>query len=407
MAPSDAQVKETRRDVHDSQQHDERPSPPKSASESASTSQAIRATSPLKAPLTHALPPKPAVHTIPPRPSLVDTSARASSMRGKEKERRRSNGSSKPVVSDEFGPLPPDWEVRRPRNATSEDQVYYFNSRTEVSQWIRPTFKQSGKTSPSRSPNDEDDQEFTGFRAGRQEERDHASPDETRSERRHDSYRPSDRDDPPSREVSVSLSYNDRHYRPSETSDRMTSRGLDQRDASPNRVRILDKGNQVSTDSPTHIDRAQLSRRSPPRQHSPVRDPDRRPVRVPSVDNYLPNERSREFSSVHGDAHRSSRPDLRDQDSLARDARSRHTHPDHLVSNFSQSRSRREHNASSESALLSERSTLFAVITSMAGVLRPIWTKSSRMRCVQCPSYMPNYAFLAVKALYVISSSFS
>ncbi|TDL24457.1 hypothetical protein BD410DRAFT_785929 [Rickenella mellea] len=115
--------------------------------------------------VTHALPPKPAVAPAPPGPfrataqmSLMEASTMANPMvRTQDKEKRRVNGSPSKSISssDDLGPLPPDWEVRRPRNQDTAGQVYYFNIRTEVSQWTRPV--EGGNAASPHSPRREKD----------------------------------------------------------------------------------------------------------------------------------------------------------------------------------------------------------------------------------------------------------
>ncbi|KAI0336601.1 hypothetical protein GY45DRAFT_1237603, partial [Cubamyces sp. BRFM 1775] len=98
------------------------------------------------APMTHALPPKPVLVAPlfrPPSPARSGT--RASSMVHRHK---KSNGPGKSSTAADGGdPLPPDWEIRYPRDGSKD--VYYFNVKTETSTWERPRLPLSG-TPPNR-----------------------------------------------------------------------------------------------------------------------------------------------------------------------------------------------------------------------------------------------------------------
>ncbi|KAH9887315.1 hypothetical protein C8Q73DRAFT_748644 [Cubamyces lactineus] len=87
------------------------------------------------APLTHALPPKPVL--VPPLfrpPSPARSGTRASSMVHRPK---KSNGPGKSNMAADGGdPLPPDWEIRYPRDGSKG--IYYYNVKTETSTWERP-----------------------------------------------------------------------------------------------------------------------------------------------------------------------------------------------------------------------------------------------------------------------------
>ncbi|KAI0646652.1 hypothetical protein C8Q79DRAFT_908939, partial [Trametes meyenii] len=97
--------------------------------------------------LVHGLPPKPVL--IPPRyrpPSPAGPGTLASSMVHRPKT---SNGLGKPhAASDGGDPLPPDWEVRYPRDGTKE--AYFYNVKTEQSTWERPKLLSSGRSSPTK-----------------------------------------------------------------------------------------------------------------------------------------------------------------------------------------------------------------------------------------------------------------
>ncbi|KAG1849654.1 hypothetical protein DFJ58DRAFT_662380, partial [Suillus subalutaceus] len=94
--------------------------------------------------LTHALPPKPIVSSVPfmhpSDPSIIEATAMAARV-----DRDKKNGIvvvSKSTTFESGDILPPDWEVRHPRNGPG---VYYYNSRTKESTWTRP-----GSSPPAR-----------------------------------------------------------------------------------------------------------------------------------------------------------------------------------------------------------------------------------------------------------------
>ncbi|KAG2138565.1 hypothetical protein DEU56DRAFT_736235, partial [Suillus clintonianus] len=92
--------------------------------------------------LTHALPPKPIVSSVPfvhpSHPSIIEATAMAARV-----DRDKKNGIvPKPTTFEPGDALPPDWEVRHPRNGRG---VYYYNSRTKESTWTRP-----GSSPPAR-----------------------------------------------------------------------------------------------------------------------------------------------------------------------------------------------------------------------------------------------------------------
>ncbi|KAF9003341.1 hypothetical protein BDQ17DRAFT_499001 [Cyathus striatus] len=118
--------------------------------------------------LTHALPPKPVASNVPyltSHPSIVEATA-------------MSNLSSTPGHEMD-SPLPPDWEIRYPRNGRSG--VYYYNTVTEESTWHHPSTLTPSKA--SQADNDAD--------SSRQQQ-----PAPTTST------------------TNSGLSYQDRHYRP-------------------------------------------------------------------------------------------------------------------------------------------------------------------------------------------------
>ena len=131
-----------------------------------------------KSPLKHALPPKP-VGAGPPPSFRGRTKSNLSPMRGNDREglnrrrdrerdrdrdkdkdrdfdrerpRERVNGSGRSppaVVSDQ---LPPGWEIRKPRDPTKADNVYYYNIHTEESTWERPSWPDGLYNGKERPP---------------------------------------------------------------------------------------------------------------------------------------------------------------------------------------------------------------------------------------------------------------
>ncbi|THH07551.1 hypothetical protein EW145_g3305 [Phellinidium pouzarii] len=172
----------------------------------------------LKAPLMHALPPKPAVAPAPSyrdrtqsNPGFIAASVMSSSRRVQEKDdsRRRTNGTSKLPASDV---LPSHWVIRHSTGKGGEKgEIYYYNIRTDVSQWERPSDDDHiGKTSPPNS-RETDRLEFPDNHLDSKMARNRSSGD-VRSDRQSDSQLTKGRDRPTS--PAHDLSYDDRHYRP-------------------------------------------------------------------------------------------------------------------------------------------------------------------------------------------------
>ncbi|KAI0703229.1 hypothetical protein C8Q76DRAFT_771570 [Earliella scabrosa] len=116
-------------------------------------------------------PPPPLMHALPPKPVLVpplfEQPAEPGIYASAMVNRPRKNGASKGLTASDGGdPLPPDWEIRYPRNGGSE--AYFYNLKTQESTWTRPRLPASGRASshengsaqPSgrRSPEPEDDE---------------------------------------------------------------------------------------------------------------------------------------------------------------------------------------------------------------------------------------------------------
>ena len=155
--------------------------------------------------LTHALPPKPvlASASIARSPPLASTLA--SSMIQRD---RRSNGQSrgKSVSVEASDGLPPDWEVRYPRSGGRE--AYYYNVRTHESTWTRPQAsvrvaspakdsKDSRARSPSRGADDSVHSQVLPKTAPRKDAKRRASSPAA---------------------ATNEMTYEDRHYRPGDSS---------------------------------------------------------------------------------------------------------------------------------------------------------------------------------------------
>ncbi|EJD03247.1 uncharacterized protein FOMMEDRAFT_168263 [Fomitiporia mediterranea MF3/22] len=183
--------------LHDSQ--NERKLPPEQ-SESQSSSGSVRA------PLMHALPPKPSVGAPGPvsrSSSFVGASSMSDSRRNQEGDsgRRVAVNGSRQAISSEA--LPPDWETRH----SSGGELYYYNTRTLVSQWDRPTL--NGKA-PQMTTGDS----YTGDNLAKTRDSGDSRSDRFRETRE---FKQADRSRPPS--PGRELSREDRHYRPADTPD--------------------------------------------------------------------------------------------------------------------------------------------------------------------------------------------
>lgn len=264
--------------------------------------------------LTHALPPKPIVSSVPfmhpSHPSIIEATAMAARV-----DRDKKNGIavvSKPTTFESGDILPPDWEVRHPRNGRG---VYYYNSRTKESTWTRP-----GSSPPAR---------------------DRRVADETR-----DIVVISKTDDPLTSRVGRSdtgtiLSYDDRHYRPGESARRderpsmqsygsqndsflASNRANGERSLSPplrHRAddRVLSSRRQWSPSANGDQNRGRASTKDSVRPGSPIADVDRVWVapRVPSpVDRSVSHEgKHREVEQPHKERER--RESSRDADRMS------------------------------------------------------------------------------------------
>jgi hypothetical protein len=168
--------------------------------------------------LTHALPPKPVVTSVPfvhPFHSHIIEARAMSRNTGRAEWEKKTNGNiSNDSHNDDVDKLPPDWEVRHPRSGGRG--IYYYNVKTHKSTWTFPANtlassptqeKESDKTTPAESAN-RDKLQFEGATAA----------ERTPTSR-------SSRFDPPLQAAPIALSYEDRHYRPSDSNVQREERG--------------------------------------------------------------------------------------------------------------------------------------------------------------------------------------
>ncbi|KAI9061611.1 hypothetical protein FKP32DRAFT_1594402 [Trametes sanguinea] len=219
-------------------------------------------------PMTHALPPKPAVVPPPYRPpSPVRPGILASAMSYRQK---KTNGSGKSSVAPDGGdPLPPDWEIRYPRNGSKD--AYYFNVKTEESTWVRPRLPPSGKSSPVKDRESTSGQLSPDLEAAWS---DRAGRGQGPRTQRRD---PTSRVATPPPPADGSLTYQDRHYRPGDVTGAVAKTEIaDRRDerpgTKPTYVSESSHG-RTRTPSPQAGDRRWRPRSvSPSRQRLPRRD---------------------------------------------------------------------------------------------------------------------------------------
>lgn len=155
--------------------------------------------------LTHALPPKPilASTVVSHSPPLATTLA-SSMVYGERRSNGRSRAKSDSVEASDR--LPPDWEIRHARSGGRE--AYYYNVRTHESTWTRP--QGSGRVaSPTKDTRDS---------RARSPSRGVDDGVRTQGSARNSLRKESKRRDSPTPAVGTDLTYEDRHYRPSDTS---------------------------------------------------------------------------------------------------------------------------------------------------------------------------------------------
>ncbi|KAG1741555.1 uncharacterized protein EDB91DRAFT_334598 [Suillus paluster] len=192
--------------------------------------------------LTHALPPKPIVSSVPfmhpSHPSIIEATAMAARV-----DRDKKNGIvSKPATFESGDALPPDWEVRHPRNGRG---VYYYNSRTKESTWTRPGSSTSARD--RRVPDDTRDIAII------------SKPDDSLTSRIGRS------------EAVTILSYDDRHYRPGESTRRDERPPMQSYDSQNDSFLASNRAN------------GERSLSSPPRHRADDRVPSSRRLRSPSA----------------------------------------------------------------------------------------------------------------------------
>jgi hypothetical protein len=159
--------------------------------------------------ITHALPPKPVVSHVPfvqPfDPSIIE--ATAMSRRTDSRDKKANGKPTSPGDCSSSEPLPPDWDVRQSRNTSRG--VYYYNTKTHVSTWTRPSITKAPSTDREKG-RDKDRSQVIQESHGRSTHYDDTGP--VRSPEEPTTFSRSAQLDleSPSKE----LTYDDRHYRP-------------------------------------------------------------------------------------------------------------------------------------------------------------------------------------------------
>jgi hypothetical protein len=200
--------------------------PPPTPSQKAANSQGSPQQSPLRphslSKITHALPPKPVVAIAPfvhpSHPSIIEATAMSRSRTDRDKKLNGTVAKSGPAASD-MDPLPPDWELRHPRNGARG--VYYYNVRTYESTWTRPVnsvqspFSKDQGKAPAPAPDSRSgakNSDSTGTKGSEQN---------AVSRRGRSDAEP---------QVSSVLSYQDRHYRPGADNTQKPSQDANRRE---------------------------------------------------------------------------------------------------------------------------------------------------------------------------------
>ena len=195
--------------------------------------------------LTHALPPKPVAISVPflhpSHPSIVEATAMSTRLQGRSESNKSTvNGNTAPTViragsggkrsssvgAVEADSLPPNWEIRHPRNGGG---VYFYNIETSQSTWTRPASSSDTAHHLRESRSDRErhrrgsnvsagDPSLSQLRSDHPQYQEHTRP-------RHG--QPTSEVSIPDTSQSVSLlgglSYEDRHYRPGEPENSNTS----------------------------------------------------------------------------------------------------------------------------------------------------------------------------------------
>ncbi|CCL98037.1 uncharacterized protein FIBRA_00031 [Fibroporia radiculosa] len=219
--------------------------------------------------LIHALPPKPVVAVAPfIHTSPTQTSTLASSMVQRD---RRPNGHGKAGSTGNSDALPPDWEIRYPRDGAAEQ--YYYNVKTHESTWTRP-----GSVSRKSSPSKDRENGSVHVRESRS-----PGPSEAQAPARvrahsiegHATVHPNRKDPKEAMSLAEQLSYKDRHYRP----------GSEGNDTSEKRVGrpFLPDGPYRATSPRLPTDRRRSRSFTPPPKREHVDRPTRRELSPPRL----------------------------------------------------------------------------------------------------------------------------
>ena len=237
--------------------------------------------------LMHALPAKPVI--VNPSVALAQSQLLEASSMVNGRDRDRRNSIKKPVGES----LPPDWEIRHPRSGGSD--IYYYNTKTHESTWVQPT------STPSKSSRERGEgangtsHQSTGRSRARSPSHSHPSPLKSRTE----ALPPED------------LSFDDRHYRPTEapTPSNRVEHTLPQKPVfadrrSPERLSSAESSRHPHR-SQAEPDRARSRRGASPsnvrppspesRRQEAGREPRSRPSRL---DSYVPST-DRTHTSTH------------------------------------------------------------------------------------------------------------
>ena len=144
--------------------------------------------------------------------NLMEASVMSSGIRGQDRDStgKRSSEVSKPL--DPEPSLPFGWEVRHPRSGDT-GQVYYYNTQTHESTWERPSSHESNGKVKRPSPRSRDKDNYDSS----QRETRHRNIGDQRHNKSYELQRGRGAE---KRARSPSpLSYNDRHYRPKDSSE--------------------------------------------------------------------------------------------------------------------------------------------------------------------------------------------